>query len=236
MNIRVSSIRAIASRLPAVIPLLSDKARYIIASARATEYKTYDYYLSTLQNLVESVYNGYTGGGFIDIMANLISGQLSQAFRQAWTDDGDGGAFPDYLQPPLEDMILSEYDHVDGFYRDIVDARVDELPIDGLLARCPLWAQRWIEAYNLAVSLIVKQAGGNLMWELGATEQHCPECAALNGIVARASEWEALGVRPQGAPNALLTCGGWQCDCKLSPTDKRRSPDAYGRIMDIVSK
>jgi hypothetical protein len=32
-----------------------------------------------------------------------------------------------------------------------------------------------------------------------------------------------------------LTCGGWQCDCTLEPTDKRRSPDAIGTLMDIAT-
>jgi hypothetical protein len=131
-------------------------------------------------------------------------------------------------------MILNQFDFVDGFYRDIVDARVDGTPVAPLLARASLWAQRWTEAYNEAVRLITLNLGGNLEWKLGATEEHCPECAAFDGIVARASEWETLGIRPQNAPNNKLTCGGWKCDCSLTPTDKKRSPGAYGRLEEIL--
>jgi len=91
--------------------------------------------------------------------------------------------------------------------------------------------------------LITAENGGNLEWKLGATERHCPMCKGFDGIVARASEWEALDVHPQGAPNPALTgelngekgCEGWLCDCSLTPTDKRRSPGAYGRIEAVLA-
>lgn len=200
------------------------------------QYKTYDFFLKQLEGLIKGVYNGDIAGEFVDVMANLISGQLTQAFEQAWKDEEGEGSLPDYLSSALEDMILGQYEHVDQFYRDIQDARIDQTPIAPLLARAPLWAQRWTEAYNQAVALIVSENGGNLIWQLGATEQHCETCAALNGIVAFASEWEQLDVHPQGAPNDLLVCGGWQCDCSLESTDKRRSPKAFDAIMNIVSK
>jgi hypothetical protein len=168
-------------------------------------------------------------------MANLISGQLTQAYQQAYEDEGFTDFFlPDFLQTSLDDMILNQYDFVDQYYRDIIDARVDQTSVTPLLVRAQLWAQRWTEAYNQARHLITLEYGGNEEWTLGATEEHCPECAALNGIVARASEWEMLGVRPQHAPNDKLTCGGWRCDCERKPTDKRRSPNAYWRIEEIM--
>ena len=248
-------IRAIVNRFPSVAPLLKGRARWIAEASRPlytgangflynsttlaeliSGGKTYDYFLQNLARLIRSVYDNNLGGEFIDIMANLISGQLTQAYEQAWKDEEGEGELPDYLSASLENAILGQYEHVDQFYRDIVDARVDETSIDPLLARATLWAERWTEAYNTAVALITSANGGNLAWELGETEEHCETCAALNGIVARASEWEELGVHPQGAPNELLVCRGWHCDCRLSPTDKRRSPKAYNTIMNIVSK
>jgi hypothetical protein len=254
VNLLPSAVRAIVARYPAIVPHLRGRARWVafahhadqpmmlpgmgrfIERAVFTDYKTYDYFLTTMQNLIHSVYTGTIAGEFIDIMANLISGQLRQAFTQAWADEEGAGELPDYLTGALEDMILSEYDHVDSFYREIVDARLDEKPIDSLLARATLWAQRYTDAYEQARHLITMENGGNEEWVLGGTEEHCPECAALNGIVARASEWEQLGVHPQQPPNAVLTCGGWKCDCERRPTEKRRSPGAFDRIVEIVSK
>ena len=232
-NKRIQIIHAVIDTVPEVMPYLSNKARYMLY--KPVEYKTFDYMLRAIEGLVNGVYSGNIGGQFIDTMANIISGQLTQAYRQAFEDEGFTDAFlPDYLTESLEAMILNQYDFVDQYYRDIVDAVVDRTPVAPLLARAQLWAQRWTEAYNEAVRLITLNNGGNLEWELGETEEHCPECSAFNGIVARASEWEALGIRPQNAPNNKLTCGGWKCDCSLKPTDKRRSPNAYGRLEEIL--
>jgi hypothetical protein len=229
----MDTLKKVTAIYPRVIYYLSPQKRYELY--RATEYKTYDYMLSQIVGLVRGVYNGYIGGEFIDSMANLISGQLTQAYQKAYEDEGFTEFFlPDYLQSSLNEMILNQYNFVDQYYRDIVDARVDQTSITPLLARADLWAQRWTEAYNEAVRLITLEGGGNMVWTLGATEAHCPECAALDGIVANAKEWNTLGVKPQHAPNDKLTCGGWKCDCSLTATTKRRSPNAYGRIEEIM--
>lgn len=52
------------------------------------------------------------------------------------------------------------------------------------------------------------------MWQFGATEKHCKDCARFNGQIHRASEWRAAGIRPQ-SPD--LECGGFNCDCRLIP-------------------
>lgn len=198
-------------------------------------YKSFDYFLAQIRGLVRGVYNDFIGGDFIDTMANLISGQLTQAYRQAYTDEGyTDFNLPDYLQSSLTDAIAYQYTFVDQYYRDIVDARIDKTPIDPLLQRASLWANRYNEAYNEAVKLITAENGGNMIWEYGAAE-HCDTCRDLNGIVASAKEWEAAGVKPQNAPNPLIDCGGWNCKCSLSSTTRRRSPKALDRILNIIA-
>ena len=229
---RNSFLRLAVISVPDVIKYLSGKARFLAYKPQA--YKTAEYMLKQIEGLVRGVYSGNVGGAFIDTMANLISGQLTQAYSQAWKDEEGKGELPDYLSLSLDDMILSQYDFVDQYYKDIVDARVDKTAVDPLLARAVLWAQRWTEAYNEAVRLIAMDSGGKLEWMLGATEQHCTTCSALNGKVLYAKEWNTLGVKPQSAPNKALACGGWKCDCSLSPTDKKRTPGAYGRIETIL--
>lgn len=230
--INIKHIRHAVKLVPQVVPLLNKRARWMLYVP--AEYKTYDYMLSVITGLVRGVYSGTVGGQFIDTMANLISGQLTQAYRQAWEDEGTTEYFaPDYLASSLEAMILSQYDFVDQFYRDIVDARIDTTSIDPLLVRAGMWANRWNEAYNEAVRLITVENGGKLMWQYGEAE-HCDTCRALNGIIAFAKEWDTLGVKPQNAPNNMIECGGWNCQCALVSTDKRRSPGAYGRIEAAI--
>jgi len=228
---RVYIIRGVVQAVPAVRPLLSDKARFMLYEPIA--YKTYDYMLRQVEGLVNGVYSGVIGGDFIDTIANLISGQLTQAYNTAYKDEGYTGDLPDYLSASLESMILNQYTFVDQFYRDIVDARIDGTPLAPLLSRAQMWANRYNEAYNEAVRLIAKENGNNLVWQYGEAE-HCTTCQSLNGIVAGAKEWDTLGVKPQNAPNSKLECGGWKCQCALVPTDKRRSPNAYGRIESIL--
>jgi hypothetical protein len=220
---RIDIASAAVYAVPDVIPLLG-----------SAFYKTYDYMLGVITHAVTSVYNGFMGGEFVDILQSLITGQLTQAFNQAWEDSGETSfSLPDYLQSALDAMIQTNinFDFIYGYYTDIVDARVDGTPLQPLLSRADLWANRYNEAYNQAAALIVQANGGKLEWVLGATEQHCQTCAALNGIVAYAWEWEEAGVHPQSAPNHALECGGWKCDCSLSPTDKRKTRGAMERIM-----
>ena len=219
---------------PQVRPHLSAKTRWMLYEP--AEYKTADYMLNVIEGLVNGVYNNLVGGDFIDAMANLISGQLTQAFQQAFEDEGyTDFVLPDYLSSALEGMILSQYDFVDQFYRDIVDARIDGTSVSPLLARAKLWANQWQAAYNEAIRLMTLEGGGNLMWVYGEAE-HCETCNSLNGIVASAKEWDELGVQPQNPPNNMISCGGWNCQCSLTPTDKRRSPKAYDTIMNAVTK
>ena len=205
-------------------------------------YKTYDYMLGVIERLVRGVYNGNVGGDFVDALGNLLTGQITQAFRQAYEDEGFTDMFPpEYLQIALNAMLTQhvKFDWIYQYYKDIVDARVDETPMQPLLARAALWANRYNEAYNAAILAIQSANGGKLVWEIGETEEHCPACRDLNGIVAYASEWELAGCKPQNAPNPALTgdrdgekgCEGWRCDCRLIPTTKRRSPKAFDKIM-----
>lgn len=196
--------------------------------------KTVAYFEATLTRMVRNVYDGDLGGEFVQIMRDLVLGQISQAFETAWTDDGNELPPPEYIRDASQEMVREQWTHIDDFYRAIIDARVDQTGVDALLSRVQLWANRYNEAYNEGVRLIALNTGGKLIWRLGRTEQHCDTCSRLNGIVAYASEWETAGVKPQAAPNPYLTCGGWRCDCSLDPTNKRKSPGALDRILDII--
>jgi hypothetical protein len=227
---------------PVLFATVKNAVLWVWQRSHAT--KTYDYFLSTLENLVQSVYDGNLGGEFKDILRNLILGQISQAYETAWTDDGNELPPPEYIRDASQAAVLAQYEFVDQFYRDIVDARVDGTPIAPLLSRAPLWVNRYTEAYNDAVNLIAAETGGKQIWRLGLTEKHCPFCKAFNGLVAYASEWRELGIQPQNAPNPILTgerdgekgCEGWHCDCKLENTDRRRSPKIYDTLLNIVTK
>ena len=222
LRVAMQAVRAV----PEVVQYLSADTKDAL--------KSYDYFLSNIEGLVRGLYSGNVGGEFIDTFANLISGQLLDAYEKAWFDEGFTEALPDYLQESYQATVSNQYGFVDQFYRDIVDAQIDKTSIEPLMVRAQLWAQRWKESYNEAVRLIAVKNGSRLIWVEGDTMDKCAVCLALDGIVAFASEWDILGVKPQNAPNDKLTCGGWKCECKLTETEKRRSPNAYGRIEEIL--
>jgi hypothetical protein len=219
---------------PRIVARLSAAALQMIGRG----VKTYGYFLSTLERLIQSVYDGNLGGEFIEVVQNLILGQISQAYEQAWQDDGDGLPVPEYLRDASQAMVLEQYEHVEGLYRDIVDARVDGTAAP--VSRAALWAGQYDVAYREATQLIQMEGGGNFVWRKGNTERGCSTCAALDGIVASAREWDELDVHPRGYPNPKLECQGGgpvnNCDCTLEPTDQRRSPKAFDTILNIVSR
>jgi len=230
----VKAIRMVVKECPEIRPFLSAKARW--ASNLPDAYKTYDYFYSQLTRMVKNLYAGNIGREFIDIMGSLLFGQFRQAHEQAWADDGNDTELPAFLVESYESLYLAQFPFVEGFYNDITDAAIDKTPIDPLLARVSLWANRWSEAYDTAVHLIALETGGKEEWKLGATEEHCVTCSALNGIVAYASEWDNAGVHPQRAPNSALECGGWHCDCSREPTSKRHTRSAYDKIIKAIAK
>lgn len=196
--------------------------------------KSYDFYLQTLENLIQSVYDGNLGGDFRTILDALIVGQINDAYVQAWRDDGNDEDVPDYLYSAAQEDIAQQQGFVDAFYDNIIDARVDQTPVDALLARASMWANRWNESYNNAKLLMARENGEKLKWVLGSTEVHCFSCNKLNGVVAYAHEWDESNVRPQNAPNEFIECGGWNCDCSLEQTDDRRTRNAMDVIMAAV--
>jgi hypothetical protein len=136
----------------------------------------------------------------------------------------------------LDARITAEYEFIPQLGDDIMAATADGLTDKDFSASFRMRAEMWANRYSDMVTQAQLWFGGKdkFEWQLGATEQHCSTCSQLDGIVAYASEWDESGLHPQGAPNDNLECGGWQCDCSLNATDKRRTNDALGRLMDIA--
>lgn len=198
---------------------------------------TYAHYSRQISSAVAGLYNGdMSAAEFVTLFSEIIPTQL----RKAWAEgmrENDLDPVDDMLpewEAQLEAMILNEFEFVDRFAAVIVDARKDPEALRGLLARGDLWANRYNDVLNEAAIRTAKE-GTRYVWILGATEEHCQTCAALNGIVAFAREWEQARFRPQEPPNDLLECGGWRCDCSLVQTTQRRTPKAFDKLLGIAT-
>ncbi len=235
----LQNVKAAIKVVPEVQPYLTGAARYVAAMLTPfDETKTADAMYRQIWNRVLELYRGEIDeGAFVDALAEIVQFQLTKAFREALRDNELDPA--QVAEEPyggaLEEMVLNEFDFVDGLATDILEARKNESGFEQFQSRAEIWGNRYNDAYNQCAELIAKEEGNNLVWVYGDTE-HCDTCLALNGIVAKVETWEELGIHPQQPPNDALVCGGWRCQCRLEPTDKRQSPKAYESILNAVTK
>ena len=174
---------------------------------------------------------------FLNVFVDEIRNQLTRAFNQGARDVGvDPSEFTQVDLDHLESWINSEYNFVLNLAQAIQDLHMTGVSLDEFRSkiqwRVGLWSNRFNEVLNEARVYF----GGRvrLQWQIGAAEEHCPQCQMLDGIVAFATEWDQARVRPQHPPNQFLTCNGWNCLCSLQPTDRRRSPRALNSILGII--
>jgi len=234
MDLVEQAVRLSVKYWPEIAPLLSRKARHM---AGDTEVKTYEYYRKTIINLVESLWNGNIGGEFVDIMYNLIHGQLSDAYERAMAE---AELLPEDATPEMREEVANairqEQQFVQPLFKEIIIAKTTEgETIDQFLDRAEIWANRYNDVYNQAKLSIAGIMGKKLEWVMGDAE-HCSTCQTLSGKVAYAAEWERSGFHPQGPPNPLLECGGWNCACSLVPTDKRKTYRVAQWLIDFASQ
>lgn len=228
-------IRAVVKSRPEILPYLSDKA--LLLAFAAKPYKTYEELLEFVKSTVRDAYIGKMSTfEFVDDMVRGMSGQIRDAYEYAWSDAEMEGNFPRWLDKSLMDFTSRAVDMnwIYSFYKDIVKARELKTPLLPLLERAQLWANRWNDAYNVAMLAINSQMGQKLKWREGDTADKCDVCVALDGIVAYAAIWDELGVKPQSAPNSKLTCGGWRCGCYFEVTNERATRGAKDRIRAAV--
>jgi hypothetical protein len=188
--------------------------------------KSLAHYERVITSNVKDFYAGRRDASeFIDRMIAAVEEQM----RRAWNDgmrandlDPSRDMKPEW-EDILQDVINSELDHILDFAEAIETAKEVETPVDGLLSRAQLWINRYNDTVNL--SKLTTRPDDRYAWRLGATEQHCSTCGALNGKVATAKDWLASGYRPQNPPNSKLECGGWRCDCSLEYTEDKATQE-----------
>jgi hypothetical protein len=174
---------------------------------------------------------------FIDDFTNSITNQLTRAWNEGARSVGvDPRDMTDEDLLQLQGIINSEYEHILDLADAIDSARINNKTLDEFRSQFRSRVDLWVNRYNEVVNSAATYFGGKtrLEWQYGDTNVHCETCLKLNGVVAYAEEWEQAGLHPQQPPNPNLECEGWRCQCKLSVTDKRRSPRALNSLMNIV--
>lgn len=185
----------------------------------AEAFKTEAYYQRVLWGNVRDLYNGEMDvDAFVDDQVRLIEEQLRRAWNEGMRDNDLDPAkdMTEEWEAHLQDLMVSELDHVEDFAEAILQAQKDGAPIEPFRQRVELWTNRYNEVVNEAH--VMTRPDDRFEWIYGDTE-HCGTCAALNGIVATGKEWQESGYHPQQPPNDALECGGWRCQCRLEYTE-----------------
>lgn len=117
----------------------------------------------------------------------------------------------------LNQAIIDEYSHVDGFALWIMEHnKASGTKLSSLQYRTEMWHNRYRDMVNRAMQMA--SINPPLTWMLGNTSEHCSDCLYANGRTYRAEVWERWGWRPQ---SPKLECKGFNCRCGLYPAMQR---------------
>ena len=210
----------------------------------AFKQNTVDSFARSMWKATKDLYANRAAFQFGSFMLDLIEQQYGRAWREGMKSldlSPKDDMTPD-AEAILQDAVVAEFEHVQSYANDVVTASYSKAGYDQFRQRVDMWANRYNQIRELAVRTFA-ETQQRLQWVEGDTIQKCDICVRLDGIVAYAQEWDTLNVHPQNAPNPYLApsngktgCSGWHCDCKLIPTDNRRSPKAFDMIMNIVTQ
>lgn len=157
---------------------------------------------------------------FIDGMSKDLTIGLTAAWEEGAAAVGiDKEEISDEEMEACNKFIDEQVNYLPDYFIWLREAGPKDNSKESLLARGALWKNLW----NAAVTKGKLMAGQDqkLIWVYGDTIAHCKDCRRMEGRVYRAKKWLAAGIEPQSRD---LECGGWRCDCRLDPTDKRVTP------------
>lgn len=176
-------------------------------------------------------------GSFGEDLSVAIESGLNEAWRLGMRENDVTDMLPEW-QDIVDGIIAEERSHIPDFSQYLADTAPDAESMGEAMStaqnRLSLWIQRYTDVYEQAVRMTQDEKTKE-EWVTDPAKESCSTCLALNGIVAYAREWDEAGFHPRDFPNPLLECTGAKCGCNRVPTDKRRSPDALQRLLDIAS-
>lgn len=155
----------------------------------------------------------------------VARGQIASYGRKAYRDGLEAGGAD---ATEISDEELAEISRIAVEQSQYVTSVGEAIFVDGKVSpaqaagKPQLWWNKSIMPFYEA-GLVSADKNGNYEFLLGATEDHCIDCARLNGQVHRLRNWVKSGWMPQANK---LSCGGWKCDCRLEKT-KRQVSGSY---------
>jgi hypothetical protein len=218
-----------------------DQAEFIAAvKGIATKKYTVVSYGQGIYDAARLYWKEGSQGNFYTRMNQVIKFGLNDAWILGAADVGvEPDEFEQVDKDQIAGLINEEKSHVDSLF-SFLDGLANKQ--DAKLAdadfRLAMWANRFEDIVDQARVWFGQKT--RFVWEYGDTVRHCQDgegtggvgCSSLRGIVAFGAEWDQVGIRPK---SSALACGGYNCDCRLTPTTKRRTPKALQKLLDIMA-
>jgi hypothetical protein len=174
-------------------------------------------------------------------MKAVLKQELVANGRKALIDGmRDGGIENPQIDKSGENLIgkwrSRQLQFVDKFAESVFK---DEQTDSQLRNRAQMWVNKSINPlYYEGLAIAAKDK--NYMWVIDPPKEHCVTCLRLNGQIHKMKDYIASGFLPQ-APT--LECNGYNCGCKLVPTDlkatgrlggKKRKPGIFRRLIGKI--
>jgi hypothetical protein len=188
--------------------------------------------VSFRRNLRASVRGLWTGALTKRQALSTFRAAIERGIEQAWREGAaECGIQPDELTvqelTARDEFIFEQND----FATDFIDTIADQSKANGgsltpLLQRAEMWVNRYNDAKTQGKVLAC--ADFKAQWFIGPTEKHCPSCAGFDKRVYRFSTWDRNNALPQ---NRCLACNGFNCQCRLDPTDRPITKGPFPRRL-----
>lgn len=224
IDVRLSLIRRVIDTYPAETATgLSNELCQVSCLPLLT--RAIGNFRQNIRALVRGLWTGNIGlADFIDGMELAIRTQITIAWNEG---AAECGIRPDELTVDeinkRTEFIDNQIGYVTGFAEAIADgSKANKGKLTPLFQRAEMWINRYNEAKTYGAAMACGDEKRE--WHLGPTEQHCRSCAGFHGRVYRYSTWLGHNALPQ---NSNLACHGFNCRCRLDPTDKRVTPGKF---------
>lgn len=176
-------------------------------------------------------------GDFGIDFANAVEEGLNEAWRAGMRENNVEEMLPEW-QDVLDGIIAEERSHIPDFAAYLTEAANTAESMGAAITQVQARLDMWIQRYQDVREQAVRESQDETTkeeWVIDPEKENCVTCAALNGIVAYAREWDEAGFHPRDFPNPMLECTGAHCGCERRPTDKRRTPNALDRLLDLAA-
>lgn len=182
---------------------------------------------AAFENAVKSAVTGVWTGAMLPAQGTAALIAAVQTYlNEAWYAGAEVCGIREGELTPVEEseklnFITTQQAFAGRLMSDVYQNReaLPETRLEPFLSRANLWVQRYHHAYQTGKQMAC--ADRKMIWELGATEEHCADCSRVAGRVHRASIWQKYGWQPG---SKALACRGFNCDCRLVLTDKPAMP------------